>query len=134
MCAFPKPSTGPSLNRWGLTHPKNSPSPHSWSSATVPRRNLKPCFATCALAAAIVAAALGSTKPHPVFPFCKEAASAEQIPTLVVPISAQQADSQSASEVHPPVVNCKPLPFPTSLAPALLGARASEVAATYMSQ
>lgn len=81
----------------------------------------------------MVAAALGSTKPHPVLPFCVEAAAAEQIPTLVVPMSAQQADSQSASEIHPPVVNWSPLPLPTSLAPALLGARAREVTATFSS-
>jgi hypothetical protein len=45
-------------------------------------------------------------------------------------ISAQQALLQSASAVHPPVVNCCPWPLPTSLAPALLGARAMTETAT----
>ena len=77
-----------------------------------------------------MAAALGSTKPHPVLPFCNAAASAEQIPTFVVPISAQQADEQSALDVHPPVMNCCPFAWPTFLAPALLGVSARVVAAT----
>jgi hypothetical protein len=72
----------------------------------------------------------GSTKPQPVLPFWWEAASALQIPTLVVPMSAQHADSQSAFEMQPPVVNCWALPLPTSRAPASLGARARAEAAT----
>ncbi len=67
----------------------------------------------------LVAAAFGSTKPHPVFPFWLEAAAAEQTPTVGLP--AQHADWQSASEVQPPVMNCWPLARPTDLAPALLG-------------
>jgi len=58
------------------------------------------------------------------------AAAAEHIPSPEVEISAQQADSQSASEVQPPVVNWEPLARPTDLAPALLGARANALAAT----
>lgn len=50
-----------------------------------------------------MAAALGSVKPHPVFPACKAAASAEQTPTVGFP--AQHAEEQSASDVHPPVMN-----------------------------
>lgn len=56
------------------------------------------------------------------------AAAALQIPTVGVP--AQHADSQSALEMQPPVVNCNPLPLPTSLAPALLGVRARVETAT----
>jgi hypothetical protein len=71
------------------------------------------------LAAAIVFAALGSTKPHPVFPFCLAAAAAEHTPTVGLP--AQQAELQSASLTHPPVINCWASPAPTFFAPALLG-------------
>lgn len=69
---------------------------HSWSSMWViasslhlPRTYafrttlLNPCSSTCACAAAITAAAFGSLKPQPVFPFCKLAASAEQTPSPV---------------------------------------------------
>lgn len=73
----------------------------------------------------MVSAELGSTKPQPVLPFWVEAASALQMPWPLALISAQQAERQSASETQPPVVNCWALPLPTSLAPALLGARAS---------
>jgi len=52
----------------------------------------------------MVAAALGSTNPHPVLPACRAAASAEHTPTVGLP--AQQAELQSAFEVHPPVMNC----------------------------
>lgn len=78
----------------------------------------------------MVAAAAGSTKPQPVLPACKEAASAEQMPTAVVPISAQQADWQSASATQPPVMNWEASPAPTFLAPALLGVRARVAVAT----
>jgi len=57
-------------------------------------------LATWAFAAAIVAAAFSSTNPHPVFPACNAAASAEQTPTVGLP--AQQAEEQSAFEVQPP--------------------------------
>lgn len=69
----------------------------------------------------MVAAELGSTKPQPCLPFCSEAASALQIPVALDPIWAQQAEEQSASETHPPVMNWDPSPEPTLLAPALLG-------------
>lgn len=85
---------------------------------------------TWALAPAIVAAALGSTKPQPSLPFWVEAASAEQIPSPEAEISAQQADWQSASLTQPPVMNWEPSPAPTLLAPALLGARAKAETAT----
>ena len=52
----------------------------------------------------MVAAALGSTNPHPVLPACRAAASAEHTPTVGLP--AQQAEPQPAFEVHPPVMNC----------------------------
>lgn len=78
----------------------------------------------------MVWAELGSTKPQPVLPFWVEAASALQIPWPLALISAQQAERQSASETQPPVVNCWALPLPTSLAPALLGARARAETAT----
>jgi hypothetical protein len=51
----------------------------------------------------MVAAALGSWKPHPFLPFWKAAASAEQMP--MPERSAQQAELQSASETQPPVMN-----------------------------
>lgn len=78
----------------------------------------------------MVAAAFGSSKPQPCLPFWNCAPSAEQMPTPLVLISAQHALRQSASETHPPVVNCWALPFPTSFAPALLGANARAEAAT----
>jgi hypothetical protein len=67
----------------------------------------------------MVAAALGSTNPHPFLPFWNCAASAEHTPTPLA--SAQQPEAQSASLTHPPVMNCEPLPEPTLRAPALLG-------------
>lgn len=78
----------------------------------------------------MVASALGSTKPQPVLPACSEAASAEQMPTAVAPISAQQALEQSASLTQPPVINCEASPAPTFFAPALLGVRARVAVAT----
>ena len=81
---------------------------------------LKPCFTTCALAAAIVAAALGSSNPHPCLSFWRAAASAEQTPLFRL-LFAQHADEQSALLVHPPVMNCAPPPAPTFLDPASLG-------------
>lgn len=53
---------------------------------------------------------------------------AEQIPTPLR--SAQHADEQSESSMHPPVMNCEASPAPTFLAPASLGARANAVMAT----
>lgn len=50
-----------------------------------------------------MAAAFGSVKPHPVLPAWRAAASAEQTPTVGLP--AQHAEEQSASDVHPPVMN-----------------------------
>lgn len=82
---------------------------------------LNPCFATCALAAATVAALFGSTNPHPVFPFCKLAACALHTPFPELATLAQHAELQSAFDTHPPVMNCAPLPAPTFFAPALLG-------------
>lgn len=66
-------------------------------------------------------AAFGSLNPHPVFPFCSEAASAEHTPSPVDATWEQHAELQSASETQPPVMNCAPLPWPTLRAPALLG-------------
>lgn len=80
----------------------------------------------------MVASALGSTKPQPCLPFWVDAPSALQMPTPEVLIWAQQAERQSASDTQPPVVNCWPLPLPTSLAPALLGARARAETATIL--
>lgn len=111
---------------------------------------MKPCFATCALAAEtsenvrrdssyfyfpprrlqhysrdqhlLVAALLASTNPQPVFPAWRAAASAEQTPTVGLP--AQQPEEQSALLTQPPVMNCAPLAAPTFLAPATLGVTA----------
>ena len=75
-----------------------------------------------------MAAALGSTNPHPVLPACLDAATAEHTPTVGLP--AQQAELQSASEVQPPVMNCWPLAWPTFFAPALFGVTANVVNVT----
>lgn len=92
---------------------------------------LNPCNSTCACAAAITAAAFGSLNPHPVFPFCRLAASALHTPSPVAATWLQQAEEQSASDTQPPVMNCAPLPAPTFLAPALLGVTcAAAMAAT----
>ncbi len=68
----------------------------------------------------MVLAELGSTKPQPSLPFWRAAATAEQTPRSWL-LLAQQAVSQSASLVQPPVMNCWALARPTFLAPALLG-------------
>lgn len=76
----------------------------------------------------MVAAALGSTNPHPVLPAWLAAAAAEHTPTVGLP--AQQAELQSASAVQPPVMNCWPLAWPTFFEPAAFGVTANAVNAT----
>jgi len=68
----------------------------------------------------MAAAALGSTKPQPCLPFWNSAPMPEQMP-VPWPLLAQQPSWQSALATQPPVVNCRPSPFPTSRAPAGLG-------------
>lgn len=76
----------------------------------------------------LVAAAFGSTNPQPVLPAWLAAASAEQTPSVGFP--AQQADAQSALEVHPPVMNWAAVFVPTFLAPATLGVTARATVTT----
>lgn len=67
--------------------------------------------------------------PQPVLPAWVDGAPwPEQTPTVGLP--AQHADEQSALAVHPPVMNCCPLPVPTFLAPATLGVTARVIVTT----
>lgn len=80
-----------------------------------------PAAADDAAGAADVAAEAPPPKPQPCFPCWKAAPGPEQIPMGL----AQQPLPQSASETHPPVINCLPWPLPTLAAPLGSGVRAA---------